>query len=120
MTTVSYYNLDTGFFTGRVSVVPDMAALSIPQGLGVVEGRYKRMSFRVDLNTGAVVPREPTAGEIRQKEAESALRELAALDARSQRYTAESAAGILDDEGRRRLLEILARKVELRMRLNNG
>jgi hypothetical protein len=138
MTTYSTYDAN-GYFTGRTFSLPafihdiELHVEANANGLKVIEGAFDSLSQRVNLATGEVEdfqPPQPNSAhewnadtkrwELTQaaqaaKKAEAAARaELIRLDAQSVRYVAEGVAGVIDDEGKRRLAAILARKAELR------
>lgn len=60
MKTWSFYHSDTGIFSGRFfSGSERLLALHLLNGQTPIEGRYDRLSQRVDLTTGQVVDYQP-------------------------------------------------------------
>jgi hypothetical protein len=59
MKTITLFDLGTGQLK-RVLTLPDHAIeRNVPEGLGVIQGRFDPLSQRVDLTTGAVVDYVP-------------------------------------------------------------
>lgn len=62
MKVCSLYDPATGHFTGEiVGGSPKQLAANMPPGLLAIEGRFDRLSQRVDLETGTVVDWQPPA-----------------------------------------------------------
>ena len=63
--TYAFYAATSGLFTGRhVTCQHEAIARNTPDGCAAVEGRYDKLSQRVDLATGQVVAYERPASEI--------------------------------------------------------
>jgi hypothetical protein len=140
MSAWNFYNLVTGEISSKTIIGPaDIAKLNCPEGCREIKGRLDRLSQKIDIETGTVIdfiPEQPShdhewnAGKKRWKlnapaqaaavADRKARSELVSLERKADRYVAESVAGVIDDEGRRRLAEILSRKAELRKSLKHG
>lgn len=135
----SFYRLADGIFTSATYAASDDTHLSVntPSGCSAIKGSFDLLSQRVDIETGEVVDYQPLRPSTDHEwnmetkrwqltaEAQAidnadrqARAELVRLDAQSHRYVAESVAGVIDDEGKRRLSAILARKEMLRKQLS--
>jgi hypothetical protein len=118
---VSYYNLNTGRFTGRCFDGENAEKIA-PSGCGFVVGRYKKSEHCVDLSTGEVIalPDDEKAVFFNRKNRQLVIAQLSELDNKAMRYVAEKTAGMIDEEGERRLAAILERKAQLRQSLKHG
>lgn len=115
MSTWSFYSLETGLFTGRVSSASKLG--KVPDGCGAMVGRYDRLSQRVDLDTGEVVEhRDEALNAARQREARAraARRRIARLEAQQARPLRELAIDPNNAAAKQRLAEIDAQIAELR------
>jgi hypothetical protein len=65
MKAVSFYDLETGIFTGMHLVASNEKLLSLntPAGCGVIEGHIDATKFKFDLANKMVVPYTPPAGD---------------------------------------------------------
>jgi hypothetical protein len=109
--TVSFYDPNTGLFTGRRRRGPREHALrAVPKGLAAIEGRYDRHTQRVDVETGNVVAYERPAAELeaeqRAKRDRHARERIAALERAQHRSLREIAIDPANAEARGRLDEI--------------
>lgn len=106
---VSFYKLETGVFTGRLFEADDEATINAntPKGCGWIAGR-------MDVEASVLAARD------QKKTRDKVLAQLKELDSKAIRYLVEKSEGVIDEEGNRRLADIVNRKSELRARLNNG
>lgn len=81
----SFYDLETGEFTGRVYSSPsvDDIAINTPKGCGAVEGRHDRLSHRVDPSTKEIIAWTDTSlieSQSRRQAADSARAQISELE----------------------------------------
>lgn len=120
MSAWSFYDSETGLFTGRVKTLPGDALLkeNTPPGCGALPGVFDRLAQRVDLKTGEVVAYQRPQAEIdaeqsakRAREARAQIEQLERAQARPMR---ELAIDPDNAEAKRRLAEIDDEIKELR------
>lgn len=136
-TEYSFYYLETGMFLGKTWYGPmQLLYLNTPLSCGAMEGCFDYLSQRVDVESGEVVNYQPSPPSENHEWDEAIKRwqlnaeaqkeylddrvargELIQLDMQLIRYLAEDQAGILDQEGERRVSAIIARKAALRAKL---
>lgn len=130
----SFYDLETGLFSGRTFSGPQGCKENTPIGHGAHEGQVDHLSQRKDLNTGALVDYQPpqpspdhewsadqkrwqlsTAAQQRLIARELALARIAVLEASQHRAIRESALAY--DGAKARLQAIDDEIVKLRVTL---
>jgi hypothetical protein len=91
----SFYDLQTGEFTGRQMTAPDDKDLkrNTPSGWGAIEGAYDPNAYRVDLVNGVVVDWVNAArieAQVRRESVLNAQARIAELETKQQRVIREA------------------------------
>jgi thioredoxin-like negative regulator of GroEL len=108
----AYYDVTSGLFSARsvLASSKSMAEANAPAGYAAIEGRYDRLTQRVDVATGNVVAYERAAAEIeaeqQAKRAERARHRIEVLERAQHRPMRELAIDPNNAEAKRRLAEI--------------
>lgn len=126
MSTWSFYNLETGLFhsgtftTGARAPARAMRDVNAntPEGFAAIEGRYDRLTQRVDVDTGQVIAYERPPSEIADEQQtadeQRARRGIEALEVAQLRPLRELAIDPDNATAKQRLVDIDAEIVALR------
>jgi hypothetical protein len=102
----SIYRLSDGVIVDHKESDEAHIQQNIPDGCGHIIGHHDYRSLRVDVESKELVP-YARPKEIEQHERRmNALREIHELERRTLRYVGEHIAGVIDEEGKKRLIEI--------------